>query len=1119
MDMLRQLLSGEDIQADFTSWSTCIILPFRSKLVQGTTMSSIISMFSDLHPSLLLFLHRLRCIRFKNMLNNTSIVLRRETMDDGIVKVSHGNERMSWLVVSKKLQASVIRQGAQTTEIAMAFTLQESERGEYRPLLSQQPAFAFLPLRNYGLKFILQGDFILPSSREEVDGDSAWNQWLLSEFPALFVSAEQSFCSLPCYKENPGKAVTAFMNFVPLAGEVHGFFSHLPHMIISKLRMSNCLLLDGPTLVWVLPCRTLRGWDEQFRLLVSDRSLQKHLGLGYLNKDVILSDTLAKALGVQNYGPKVLIDLISSLSHCRDGIKSLGLNWLSSWFIILYSALSSQASVQFSANLRMESDLVKILGKIPLIPLSDGSYASMSDGPIWLPCDICSAGPEGKQYQNDFPRLYDKLRIVNPLLFSAPDITTNYMEEKKVDNLIQMLYKIGVQQLSAHQVIKSHILSAFDKETKQDEDNSWKIEYLAFIMVHLQLPCASCDSEKEDIISELRKRSIVLTNAGYRCPDNEPVHFSKEYGNPVDISKLSTLDFQWLEVDLAYLKHPSTRSLASSNVKFVLLVLVVQITSKLLLKEIGFKTQLSHDDALTMLNYWRASKAPPFLASLAVYNVLFVDIVSMNQMSKFYTFIWDGVATSGVNITKEFISSCFIFVPFLNTSASKKATYGTFLSPKDVFWHDPTGCVDKVKEVLQCIQKKNSDLLPCEMLSSVYPGLHEFFVHALKFACLFLQGSVLYTTHASDSHSIFLELSRFFFDGSAELHFANFLHMVTAMAESGSSIDQTEFFIVSSQKVPRLPDGEPVWSLSSAVEELDSEITQPTLAPCSNAEQNASMPQRKPGICPSWPPTDWKTAPDFSHARRYGLRSRPGMESYGGSEAQLRNLSGATTQTEVLPDPIEMDEDWVVEEGLAPKSSSVLQDDSGILKEETQLADSFDALDDQVNSVSEAKNEKIDLSVRPGPDLSLKILSSSLERANICLQTLDDQQTRRTGRLGEIIAYNYLNRKMGPNMVRWVNEQTESGLPYDLIIGQESREYVEVKTTRYASKNWFEVSVREWQFASEMGDSFTIAHVALSGEKKASITILKNPLKLCHQNALRLAIFMSSQIRNSAVIS
>lgn len=256
------------------------------------------------------------------MLNDTSLVLRREIRDDGIVKVSHGNQMMSWLVVSKRLQANVIRQGVETTEIAVAFTLKESERGEYRPFLSQQPAFAYLPLRNYGLKFIVQGDFILPSSREEVDGDSAWNQWLLSEFPALFVNAEQSFCSLSCYQENPGKAVTAYLCFVPLVGEVHGFFSHLPHMIISKLRMSNCLFLDGPSNDWVLPCRTLRGWNEQARLTLPDSLLQKHLGLVYLNKDIIISDALAKALGVHDYGPKLLIDFISSLCHSSDGIKS-----------------------------------------------------------------------------------------------------------------------------------------------------------------------------------------------------------------------------------------------------------------------------------------------------------------------------------------------------------------------------------------------------------------------------------------------------------------------------------------------------------------------------------------------------------------------------------------------------------------------------------------------------------------------------------------------------------------------------------------------------------------------------------------------------------------------------
>ena len=95
------------------------------------------------------------------------------------------------------------------------------------------------------MKFILQGDFILPSSKEEVDGESAWNQWLLLEFPELFVNAAESFRSLHCYQSNPGKAVSLYMSFVPLIGEVLGFFSPLPRMIISKLRVSPCLPLDG----------------------------------------------------------------------------------------------------------------------------------------------------------------------------------------------------------------------------------------------------------------------------------------------------------------------------------------------------------------------------------------------------------------------------------------------------------------------------------------------------------------------------------------------------------------------------------------------------------------------------------------------------------------------------------------------------------------------------------------------------------------------------------------------------------------------------------------------------------------------------------------------------------
>lgn len=371
-DLYARLVSVDDDQINIHLWNTCIVLPFRSKSLDVCSMNNIISMFSDLHPSLLLFLRRLQCIKFKNMLDGTLTVMKKEVFGNGIVKVSVGEEKMTWFVVSQKLQADVIRPDVRTTEISIAFTLQETENGDYIPHLDQQPVFAFLPLRTYGFKFILQGDFVLPSSREEVDEDSPWNQWLLSEFPGLFVGAERSFCELPCFRESPGKAVSAFMNFVPLLGDVHGFFSSLPRMIISKLRVSNCLILEGDKDVWVPPCKVLRSWNQQDRALLPDSLLREHLGLGFLDKDIILSDSLARSLGVEDFGPKVLLRFLSSLCCSKNGIKSMSLIWLSSWLNAIY-VNSSHSSETTSLNSGAGLDLLVNLRKCPFIPLSDGT--------------------------------------------------------------------------------------------------------------------------------------------------------------------------------------------------------------------------------------------------------------------------------------------------------------------------------------------------------------------------------------------------------------------------------------------------------------------------------------------------------------------------------------------------------------------------------------------------------------------------------------------------------------------------------------------------------------------------------------------------------------------------
>ena len=59
--------------------------------------------------------------------------------------------------------------------------------------LPPQSVFAYLPLRSYGFRFIIQGDFEVPSSREDVDSDKSWNQWLREEIPQLFIDALSVF--------------------------------------------------------------------------------------------------------------------------------------------------------------------------------------------------------------------------------------------------------------------------------------------------------------------------------------------------------------------------------------------------------------------------------------------------------------------------------------------------------------------------------------------------------------------------------------------------------------------------------------------------------------------------------------------------------------------------------------------------------------------------------------------------------------------------------------------------------------------------------------------------------------------------------------------------------------
>jgi len=65
------------------------------------------------------------------------------------------------------------RQDIEEAAIVLAFPI--TDAGAASADVTQN-LFAFLPVRNYGLRFLVQGDFLLSSGREDVHKNPAWNK-------------------------------------------------------------------------------------------------------------------------------------------------------------------------------------------------------------------------------------------------------------------------------------------------------------------------------------------------------------------------------------------------------------------------------------------------------------------------------------------------------------------------------------------------------------------------------------------------------------------------------------------------------------------------------------------------------------------------------------------------------------------------------------------------------------------------------------------------------------------------------------------------------------------------------------------------------------------------------
>ena len=129
----------------------------------------------------------------------------------------------------------------------------------------------------------------------------------------------------------------------------------------------------------------------------------------------------------------------------------------------------------------------------------------------------------------------------------------------------------------------------------------------------------------------------------------------------------------------------------------------------------------------------------------------------------------------------------------------------------------------------------------------------------------------------------------------------------------------------------------------------------------------------------------------------------------------------------------------------------------------------------------------------PHPDNAVLVAwerQQVLPSALAAVGTFADEEARAVGRWGERLLFETL-RELG-EPVTWVNEVQEQGLPFDVILERTPPTYIEVKSTISRSKQLFQLSVQELQFAQKMGDLYTVYRVYGAGSDDVSLASLRN---------------------------
>ena len=231
---------------------TRIVLPLRADKPPQ------MALFGDIKAEVLLFLRRVRKISLDDQMagtrrlfekaleRNQTLIRESQGPIDGALEVV----REARFVVHRLIgdMADIDeenRPGFGDSEIVLAFPVDEAGRPAG---VHTQTLHAFLPVRDYGFRFLIHADFILNASRQDILHGRRWNKGLVKHIEAAFLEAVEHF------KEDHDLR-DSYLSWIPRRGDISDpFLSELALNILQALKTCPCVR-TGPD-AWRRPSET-----------------------------------------------------------------------------------------------------------------------------------------------------------------------------------------------------------------------------------------------------------------------------------------------------------------------------------------------------------------------------------------------------------------------------------------------------------------------------------------------------------------------------------------------------------------------------------------------------------------------------------------------------------------------------------------------------------------------------------------------------------------------------------------------------------------------------------------------------------------------------------------------